>query len=186
MEFKDFSRLCEPVLFISLLTCRCNTSCFLKLPQDLLSHIRVSMVCSCSISGYSLIIPFTIIRACMEGGGRKKPSTGRIRELPFSWYSGQWQWNQRQKIPILLKSNINGNNILFYCSIELGQTRCKRIFQGSLSLFASFEFATSCHKIKVGYMRSNCILFLVNLNMCTVNDNGYGELVSFVCNQGRI
>ena len=118
MEFKDFSRLCEPVLFISLLTCRCNTSCFLKLPQDLLSHIRVSMVCSCSISGYSLIIPFTIIRACMEGSGRKKPSTGRIRELPFSWYSGQWQWNQRQKIPILLKSNINGNNILLIGNSE--------------------------------------------------------------------
>ena len=35
-------------------------------------------------------------------------------------------------------------------------------------------------------MRSNRILFLVNLNMRTVNDNGYGELVSFVCNQGRI
>ena len=94
LKFKYFSRLCEPVFIIGLLTCRCNTSCFLKLPQDLLSHTRVSMVVSCIVFIVSvpfLLIPFTVIRACMEAGGRKKPSTDRIRALPFSWSSGQWQ-----------------------------------------------------------------------------------------------
>ena len=44
-------------------------------------------------------------------------------------------------------------NGLFPRSIELGQAQCKWIFQGSLTLLASFEFATSCQKIKVWYMR---------------------------------
>ena len=37
----------------------------------------------------------------------------------------------------------------FQSSTQLGQGRCKRIFQGSLTLLASFDFATSCPKIKV-------------------------------------
>ena len=40
------------------------------------------------------------------------------------------------------------------------QGRCKQIFQGSLTLLASFVFTTSCPKIKVWCMRSNGILFL--------------------------
>ena len=52
MEFKDFSRLCEPVLFISLLTCRCNTSSFLKLPQDLLVTY---------VSQWFVPVPFLVI-----------------------------------------------------------------------------------------------------------------------------
>ena len=41
--------------------------------------------------------------------------------------------------------------------------RCKRIFQGSLTLLASFEFATSCQIIKVWYLHSSGILFLTNV-----------------------
>ena len=82
MEFKDFSRLCEPVLFISLLTCRCNTSCFLKLPQDLLSHIRVSMVCSCSISGYSLIIS-QLSELVWKVAGEKSLQLAALGSFPF-------------------------------------------------------------------------------------------------------
>ena len=59
----------------------------------------------------------------------------------------------------LFHSSICYNLIVFFCSIELGQARCKRIFQGSLTLLASFDFATSCPKIKVWCMRSNGILF---------------------------
>ena len=51
----------------SLLTCSCNTSCFMKLslPQDLLSHIRLSMVRFPDIvfivAFPFLLFPFTII-----------------------------------------------------------------------------------------------------------------------------
>ena len=75
--------------------------------------------------------------------------------------------SKAKKIQISPKSKLNGNNIAlicnpekFWCSIELGQAQCKRIFQGSLTLLASFDFATSCSKIKVWCMRSNRILFL--------------------------
>ena len=69
------------------------------------------------------------------------------------------------KIPILPNSNLNGNHMLlicdsetFQCSIELGEARCKRIVQGSLTLLPSFEFVTSCQKIELSYMRSNGML----------------------------
>ena len=72
-----------------------------------------------------------------------------------------------EPIFIWIPAQLNGNNILlvcnpekFWCSIELGQARCKRIFQGSLALLASSEFATSCQKRKVWYMRSNRMLRL--------------------------
>ena len=57
-----------------------------------------------------LRIPFTIIWACMGAGGRNKPSTG-IKALAFSWSSGQRQWKESQKIPILPKLKLNGNTI---------------------------------------------------------------------------
>ena len=72
-----------------------------------------------------------------------------------------------KKIPILPESKPNGNNIslicyseTFLCRIKLSQALWKRIFQGSLTLLAYFEFATSCQKIKVWYMHSNGIRFL--------------------------
>ena len=71
----------------------------------------------------------------------------------------------KPKIPILPDSKLNGNHMLlicdsetFQCSIELGEARCKRIVQGSLTLLPSFEFVTSCQKIELSYMRSNGML----------------------------
>ena len=54
------------------------------------------------------------------------------------------EYVRSEPIFIWIPAQLNGNNILlicnsekFWCSIELGQARCKRIFQGSLALLAS-------------------------------------------------
>ena len=103
-----------------------------------------------------LRIPFTIIWACVEAGRRNKPSNG-FKALPIFLVlrPTEWQWKWRQKLLISPKSKLNSNNISLICSaenilcsIEFDQARCKRIFEGSLTLLASFDFATSCPKNK--------------------------------------
>ena len=75
-------------------------------------------------------------------------------------------WNALSPVSVradsvaVFHSRICNSFIVFFCSIELGQARCKRIFQGSLTLLASFDFSTSCPKLKVWCMHSNGILFL--------------------------
>ena len=101
----------------------------------------------------------------MEAKRRNKPSIS-IKALLVFWSSANGN-KIKNKISISPISKFNGNNILlirnpekFKCSIEVGQGRRKGIFQGFLTLLASFDFATSCPKIKVWCMRSNRILFL--------------------------
>ena len=83
--------------------------------------------------------------ACLSHGGGliwRKLFLESVRSEPiFIWIPAQLNWNN-----VLLICN-SGK---FKCSIELGQAL----------LLASSEFATSCQKIKVCYMRSNRILFL--------------------------
>ena len=70
-----------------------------------------------------------------------------LKRFPFLGPPAKSNESNAKKIPISLKSKLNGNNISlicksenFQCSIELGQARCKQIFQRSLTLLASFEF----------------------------------------------
>lgn len=63
----------EGGLIIGSLTCSCNKSCFMKIPQDLFSHIRVSIVCflhslycCCSIFAYSFYVYLSLYGSWRE------------------------------------------------------------------------------------------------------------------------
>ena len=60
---------------IILLKRRCKTSCFSKPPQGLLGRIHVSYIVLIFVAVPFLLIPFTIIWACMEACRRNKPLT---------------------------------------------------------------------------------------------------------------
>ena len=96
-----------------------------------------------------LRIPFTIIWACMEAGGRNKPSLGppakgNERKARKSRFCPNWNLTGTLYHGfVILRSLVYSRE----CTIELGQARSKRIFQGSLTLVASFEFAIFCQKI---------------------------------------
>ena len=92
-----------------------------------LNGFFLTVYCCCFISAYSFHNYLSLYGS--------KPSIG-IKALPIFRSSGQRHKKQREKIRISPKSKLNGNNISlicnpeeFYCSIDLGQARCKRIFQ---------------------------------------------------------
>ena len=140
--------------------------------HNVVRHIHVSMVsflhglyCYYTISAYSF---HDYLSLCGQLAGeislqlslKRFPSLGlqtngnesnailsRFRpNRKLTWTIYHWS--------VILRSFSVVSNLIF------GQAQCKRIFQGSVTLFVSFEFATSCQKIKVWYMRSYGILFL--------------------------
>ena len=92
-----------------------------------------------------------LIFKCTEGAGIRDYSSGDEKNRGTVITSLQLVFTECVVI-VILRS--------FSVELKLSQAQCKRIFQGSLTLLASFELVTSCQKIKVLYMRSNGILFL--------------------------
>ena len=113
-----------------------------------------------------LRIPLTIVWACIRklawGISLQHCSTGikALNSLLLVLWSTAMNGTPK-KIPIWSKSKLNGNNISFTCnsSFSVVSNSAKSDANGFFKV-ASFEFATSCQKIKVWYMRSNGIFFL--------------------------
>ena len=127
-----------------------------------------------------LRIPFTIIWACMEAGGRNKPSTG-IKALTFSWSSGQMQWKESQKIPILPKLKLNGNTISLICNSEkfrLVSNSAKRDANGFFKvLWLSLHLLNSRHSVRKSKFGTCAVTGYCSFNLLiTLNINIYCDI----------
>ena len=143
---------------------RCKTFCSRSLiPQDFFSHINVSMVSF--LQSLLLLFHFCVFLSRLSELvwklAKEISLQSTSKRFPSFGSPANSNKSNDKKIPISPKPKLNGNNKSLICnpekfqySIELGQAQCKRIFQGSLTLLASFDFATSCPKIKVWCMRS--------------------------------
>ena len=116
-----------------------------------------------------LLIPFTIIcseliwklaeEISLQSPSKCFPSFGPPANSTKSNAKKSWFCSNQNLMGTILHWSV----ILRSFSVVLnsrGQAQWKQIFQGSLTLLASFDFTTSCPKIKVWCMHNNGILFL--------------------------